>query len=264
MLSDEGGLEVWLHIYDLSKGLAAQLSPALIGRRIEMIYHTGIIAYGREWFFGGGIQCGVPGRTHFGRPAERICLGRTQLPFAVFEEYLFELRERFQPEHYHLLRHNCNNFSNEVSQFLVGEEIPSKITGLPDDVLNSPLGAIIAPLLQGIENQMKNDTQGQWEHARPGNQFSSSVEVESVDDEVGVEVYTAGASPTVEDFSDIAEASTSSASSDALPFSFEDDVKKTFERLMADDPSQSPADCAIKAYECVLKERKLGNLATRT
>lgn len=47
--------KVSLHVYDLSQGLARQLSQQLIGRHFDGIYHTGIVVFGREYFFGGGI-----------------------------------------------------------------------------------------------------------------------------------------------------------------------------------------------------------------
>ena len=37
-------------------GMARQLSMGFLGRQIEGIWHTGIVVYGREYFFGGGIQ----------------------------------------------------------------------------------------------------------------------------------------------------------------------------------------------------------------
>lgn len=41
---------VTLHVYDLSQGMARQLSPAFLGRQIDGIWHTGIEVYGREYY----------------------------------------------------------------------------------------------------------------------------------------------------------------------------------------------------------------------
>ena len=41
------------------------------------------------------------------------------------------------PEKYHLLDNNCNSFTNDVCQFLVGKPIPSHITSLPADFTNT-------------------------------------------------------------------------------------------------------------------------------
>ncbi len=34
--------------------MARQLGPALLGMEVEAIYHTAILVYGKEHFFGGG------------------------------------------------------------------------------------------------------------------------------------------------------------------------------------------------------------------
>jgi hypothetical protein len=44
-------------VYSWSKflGLARALSANLIGQHIEGIWHTSIVAYEKEWFYGQGI-----------------------------------------------------------------------------------------------------------------------------------------------------------------------------------------------------------------
>ena len=41
------------------------------------------------------------------------------------------------PQKYDLFHHNCNTFSNEVAQFLTSRPIPSYITDLPKEVLET-------------------------------------------------------------------------------------------------------------------------------
>ncbi|KAJ0843254.1 putative PPPDE peptidase domain, PPPDE putative peptidase domain superfamily [Helianthus annuus] len=55
--------------------------------------------------------------------------------------YLHEISPRYTQESYSLMTHNCNNFSNEVTQFLVGTSIPDYILNLPNEVMSSPMGA---------------------------------------------------------------------------------------------------------------------------
>lgn len=38
---------VTLRVYDLSGGMARQLSPALLGKQIDGIWHTGVLVYGK-------------------------------------------------------------------------------------------------------------------------------------------------------------------------------------------------------------------------
>jgi len=109
--------------------------------------HTGIVVYGNEYFFGGGIQHLPVGRTPYGTPIRTIELGLSHVPKDVFEMYLEEISPRYTAESYNLLTHNCNNFSNEVAQFLVGKGIPDYILQLPNDVLNSPMGGLISKSL---------------------------------------------------------------------------------------------------------------------
>lgn len=148
-MAQDDGAPVQLHVYDLSQGLARSLSPMLLGKVIEGVWHTGLVCFGREWYFSGGIQAGVPGGTHFGPPLHVLDLGRTHVPEELFKEYLEDISPRFTAATYNLLSHNCNNFSEEVAQFLVGKGIPPHITGLPADVLSTPFGQQLLPMLQG-------------------------------------------------------------------------------------------------------------------
>ncbi|RXG73992.1 Desumoylating isopeptidase 1, partial [Armadillidium vulgare] len=110
-----------------------------LGKQIEGIWHTGVVAYGREYFFGsGGIESCRPGGTILGEPDRVEDLGCSQVPYQLFLEYIFGLGESsYKPGAYDLLKHNCNNFSEEVSEFLCGRGIPKTILTLPDEVLNT-------------------------------------------------------------------------------------------------------------------------------
>ncbi|XP_068666765.1 uncharacterized protein [Aristolochia californica] len=150
----EEGHEVLLHVYDLSQGLARQLSRSFLGKAIEGIWHTGVVVYGNEYYFGGGIQQSQVA-TPYGTPLRVVKLGTTHIPKEVFEEYLTEISPRYTAETYNLLQHNCNNFSNEVAQFLVGATIPNYILELPNEVMNSPMGAMILPMIQQLESTLR-------------------------------------------------------------------------------------------------------------
>eukprot|EP00762_Andalucia_godoyi_P005779 ANDGO_06904.mRNA.1 DeSI-like protein At4g17486 len=139
--------KVTLHVYDLSRGMARQLSPMLLGKYIDGIWHTGIVVYGTEYFYGQGIQQGYPANTPFGAPHEVIELGETTKEQGEFLAYLQQLSSRFNMYTYHLLENNCNDFTRESSMFLVGRPIPAHITGLPSEVMATPFGAMIRPLI---------------------------------------------------------------------------------------------------------------------
>ncbi|KAK7113806.1 desumoylating isopeptidase 1-like [Littorina saxatilis] len=155
-MATQQGFPVKVYIYDLSKGLARSLSQGFLGRQIDGIWHTGIVVYGEEYFFGGstGIECCRPGGTILGQPDQMIEVGKTEIPKDLFMEYLRELSSStYKPDKYHLLDHNCNTFSNEAAEFLTGKGIPSHITSLPADVLSTPFGAMIRPFVDEMHVQ---------------------------------------------------------------------------------------------------------------
>lgn len=75
-----------LYVYDLTHGMAKQLSPALMGKQIDGVWHTGVVFWdpsgkkATEYFFSAGVQRLPAGTTPFGIPHEVIDLGRTEIP----------------------------------------------------------------------------------------------------------------------------------------------------------------------------------------
>ncbi|KAK9458830.1 PPPDE putative peptidase domain-containing protein [Lipomyces oligophaga] len=139
---------VKLYVYDLSKGLAKSLSVQFIGKQIDGIWHTSVVYNNIEYFYGAGIQTATPGTTHHGSPLEVVDMGMSSLPADVVQEYISSLTSIYTPESYDLFMHNCNNFSQDLCQFLVGRDIPAHITGLPKEVLNTPFGQMMRPMLE--------------------------------------------------------------------------------------------------------------------
>lgn len=139
--------DVTLLVYDLSGGLAREMSAGLLGFQLDAVYHTSIKLNGREYVYDGNIVAITPGTSHLGRPLQEIPLGKTELPMEVIEEYLDSLREIYTVEAYNLWKHNCNNFSNDLATFLLGKGIPDHILHMPDAVLQSPLGRMLLPAL---------------------------------------------------------------------------------------------------------------------
>ncbi|KAG4439831.1 hypothetical protein IFR05_004680 [Cadophora sp. M221] len=153
-------MRVQLYVYDLSNGLARQLSAAFIGIQIDAVYHTSIVMEGIEYVYDGGIRTADPGRTHLGRPMQVLELGTTNLPMDVIMEYLDSLREIYTEEAYDLWSHNCNNFSNDFSTFLIGHGIPEHIANLPQTVLNTPLGRVMQPQINEMVRRRQNKNGG--------------------------------------------------------------------------------------------------------
>ena len=57
-------------------------------------------------------------------PVQELDLGYTGLNQSLFHDFLNDIADRFSPSKYNLLKHNCNNFSDECMQFLIGRPIP--------------------------------------------------------------------------------------------------------------------------------------------
>jgi hypothetical protein len=88
-------MDVRLYVYDLSNGLARQISAPLLGTFIDMIYHTSIVLEGVEYTYDGGIKALEPGKTHLGPPLQVVELGKTELPMDVILEYLESMKETY-------------------------------------------------------------------------------------------------------------------------------------------------------------------------
>lgn len=140
-------MNVQLLVYDLSQGLARQMSMGFLGFQLDAIYHTSIELNGREYIYDGGILAIQPYSSHLGHPFEKVPLGTTTRTMAAIEAHLDTLRPRFTAAAYDLFRHNCNNFTDTFSHFLVGHGIPAHITGMPDRVLATPMGRMLLPQL---------------------------------------------------------------------------------------------------------------------
>ncbi|KAJ3733325.1 PPPDE putative peptidase domain-containing protein [Lentinula guzmanii] len=161
---------VKLYVYDLSNGIAKQMSLQLTGRQINGIWHTSIVVFGKEVFYGQGIDITAPGQSHHGNPLHIIDLGTTALDEETFNEYLEEMREHYTADKYHLLDFNCNSFTNDCAAFLTGGSIPDFIKGktpsrgtistdcdsqlpnsdLPSDFLSTPFGAALRPTIDAM------------------------------------------------------------------------------------------------------------------
>uniref|UniRef100_A0A1L8E5S5 Putative muscle system process n=1 Tax=Nyssomyia neivai TaxID=330878 RepID=A0A1L8E5S5_9DIPT len=157
-MDDDGSQRVELYIYDLTQGMASMMSEMILGRHIEGVWHTGVVVFGREFFFGSqGIQSCPPGGTVLGAPHKVEKIGETFIPFQVFKDYVRGLAEStFRGSCYSLLKHNCNTFSNEITQFLCGVSIPKNILDLPQEFLGTPLGQTLGPLIDSIGTSENN------------------------------------------------------------------------------------------------------------
>ena len=164
---------VKLHVYDLTQGMARAMSMPMVGvkprRRVNWrrafiagSHSLGIAVYGYEFFFSGGIQaarcdggpgcraaCGCTATTS--READRPGL-RCPSTTCFLREFLKERADEFTMATYNLRSWNCNNFSDECAQFLLGCSIPRRIVGFAEDVLALPQLAGFAMMVENMGN----------------------------------------------------------------------------------------------------------------
>jgi hypothetical protein len=116
--------------------------------------------YGQEYFFGGGIQR----MRHelviqqFGlNPIRKEVLGKTEKTVDDFHRFLDTISMRFTQSTYDVFRNNCNHFTDAAVKFLLnGTGIPPEIVNLPDRILATPMGQMIAPVWSNMQQQMQD------------------------------------------------------------------------------------------------------------
>ena len=86
-------MDVHLLVYDLSGGMARQISMGLLGFQLDAIYHTSIMVNDLEYVYDGNVVAIRPGSSHLGPPLQQLLLGTTQLPLDIVQEYLDSLRQ---------------------------------------------------------------------------------------------------------------------------------------------------------------------------
>ena len=148
ILNGAKGHKVIVYQYDLTNGLAKTMSPGLLGKSIEGVWHTAVCVYGKEYFYGGGIQIGQPKKTPYGYPVKELDMGYTQMEKDMFESYLKSIDNDFTPESYNVINHNCNHFTDAALFFLTGKNLPNPILKQHEQILSTPMGKMLMPMLQ--------------------------------------------------------------------------------------------------------------------
>lgn len=141
-----GEIDVELHVYDLSHGFLKKFSNDLVGIESPGVYHSGIVCYGLEFYFEGGIGVAASGRTRFGNKYKRHRMGVTKRSVTEFWEWIALRGLHVNQIHdYHPVRHNCHHFTNEAAQYLLGDgiAIPQYLFDTVNQLVKTPLGAAV-------------------------------------------------------------------------------------------------------------------------
>jgi len=157
---------VELLLYDISDGMSKRVSWALLGREFEAIYHSSVLVFGFEYWYGGRLFKTKPPCTQcFGHPLTEsdvaplkqsaympdlmsVHLGYTMATAAEFKVFMNQnLAKRYRWDNYDVIKNNCNAFSNEVVGFLTGSMIPDEVLNLPELLMATTTAAFLRPLL---------------------------------------------------------------------------------------------------------------------
>lgn len=174
--------DVWLFQYDITAGRVQWAAPLVLGQKMEGIWHTGVVAFGREYWYGGEVFESVPGTTPFGKPKYKNYLGRTLYNKGELADKIrYHLAGEYSPQAYDVLSHNCNHFSDDVAMFLCHEHIPDEVRLQPEQFVNSVAAAAIRRLfndwLGGFGESVKAFKSGK---------VSKEADAESTWDEIGL------------------------------------------------------------------------------
>eukprot|EP01064_Diplonema_japonicum_P009188 TRINITY_DN16666_c0_g1_i1.p1 TRINITY_DN16666_c0_g1~~TRINITY_DN16666_c0_g1_i1.p1 ORF type:complete len:1040 (+),score=214.51 TRINITY_DN16666_c0_g1_i1:38-3157(+) len=151
--------EVVCYMYDISGGMARGMSQMIVGRQVDAIWHTGIVVFGHEYFFDGGvgIERGVPSRTRFGTPLKKVRLGTTTRSKTEFEQWnANEMRTTYGPSDYHVLQRNCNHYSDDAAKFLCNAGVPEEVKNQVEIFLSTPMGRTLQPMIENMMGAAQN------------------------------------------------------------------------------------------------------------
>ena len=149
------GYKVIVYQYDLTQGMAKAMSRGLIGKQVDGVWHTGVCVFGKEYYYGGGICVGEPKKTPYGYPVKELDFGYTTKTEADLKAYIKSINNQFTIVTYNILNHNCNHFTDAALYFLVGKHLPDSILKQHEELLNTPMGQMVRPLLERM-NQGNN------------------------------------------------------------------------------------------------------------
>lgn len=152
MLGDQ---DVSLYLYDLSKGAAKTLAPALSiwmpQEDLEGLWHSAVVVFGEEYFFNGQCVHLKPGHTSWGKPTKVLSIGTTSRTMKELHQHVVDdLKAHFTKNSYDVLELNCNHFSDRLCQFLCGRQIPTEILHQAQRLAKLPAINMLRPVLNHV------------------------------------------------------------------------------------------------------------------
>jgi len=184
---------VELLLYDISAGYAGWFGRLLLGSRFEAIYHSSVLVFGREYWYGGKVFKSIPASEskNFGPPLtesvirlspseyvpglEVVKMGYTLATVKDWHYYVNKkLCNDFTVDSYDALSNNCNSFANAAVTFLTGGgKLPDEVTQQVTELMNTPVASMLRPAMNRYLGDMEsasdvglqdntNDDSGGW------------------------------------------------------------------------------------------------------
>jgi len=135
------------------------MSQLLLGQQLEGIWHSGLVAFGLEYFYAGGIVSMPPEKVEAEydlKVNREIMLGTTTVDMSTFHQFLKDNEGKFTADKYDIIHWNCNHFTNECSKFLLAKEIDGYILHQHEVVAKLPMGGMILNLIRSSQQMMQN------------------------------------------------------------------------------------------------------------
>ncbi|CAE7872547.1 desi1, partial [Symbiodinium microadriaticum] len=121
--------DVWLYQYSIPAGLAAEVEPAQAAllKSLGGFWHTSIVVFGREYWYGRQCFESKLQLSHFGEPTKRTYLGATQCSQAeLWDKIDRELCREYTGDSYDVIQHSSCHFAQEVAWFLLNKHLPDE------------------------------------------------------------------------------------------------------------------------------------------
>uniref|UniRef100_A0A7S1FB10 PPPDE domain-containing protein n=1 Tax=Noctiluca scintillans TaxID=2966 RepID=A0A7S1FB10_NOCSC len=140
--------KVCLYLYDLSNGLSESMSPRLIGTKLDAIWHSGVVVFGKEYYFSRDTMFDEAGKTGFGTPTKILELGSTLWHQEELHHFICrELKPMFHRGTYDVVLNNCNHFSDRLCMYLLGQRLPDEVLRQSSYLMQSSTIRTLRPVL---------------------------------------------------------------------------------------------------------------------
>lgn len=135
---------VQVYMYDMYPPIL-QSAPWLVQGEI---WHTGVVAFEKEYYFSNDTYHETPGQTHFGAPTRVIDCGNTLWTQDELHRFIVqELKPEFHRGTYDAIVNNCNHFSQRLTLWLTGRDLPEEVLSQPVRLMDQAAVQLARPFL---------------------------------------------------------------------------------------------------------------------